>query len=246
VTGPHREADRPAHAPAPATARSTGPAASPARGGYPANISKEDINRLPIGRWQGPVHLVTSDEMARRAIETLAGERVLGFDTETRATFRVGESYPPALVQLAAEKEVFIFRLAGLKRLGGLPALLSNPHVVKAGVSLAYDLKKLREMHEFSPAGFVELEKLTDAFGIVANGLRGMAAIVMGIRISKGAKCSNWSNPRLTHEQISYAATDAWACREIYVRLDARPEPRPPAHPHHGARQPHPGHPERS
>jgi ribonuclease D len=186
---------------------------------FAAALSKDEINRLPIGRYQGPVSLVTSEEQARRALAALSRERVLGFDTETRAAFRVGESYPPALVQLAAEKEVYIFRLAGLRKLGGLPGLLSSPSIVKAGVSLAYDLKKLRELREFQPAGFVELEKLTDRFGIKANGLRGMAAIVLGIRISKGAKCSNWSSPRLSREQINYAATDAWACREIYVRL---------------------------
>ncbi len=186
---------------------------------YSATITKEAINLLPIGRYSGPVHLVTSEEESRKAIDALSRERILGFDTETRAAFRVGESYPPALVQLAGEKAVYIFRLAALRKLGGLGALLANPDVAKAGVSLAFDLKKLREMHEFEPAGFVELEKLTDRFGIEPNGLRGMAAIVLGIRISKSVKCSNWSNPRLSREQICYAATDAWACREIYSRL---------------------------
>lgn len=209
----------------PGGGRQQKPHAGPGHGGHPArsgsmvNISKEEINRLPIGRFQGPVHLITSDEAAGRALATLSGEQLLGFDTETRAAFRVGESYPPALVQLAGEREVFIFRLASLKSLAGLTALLADPRVVKAGVSLAYDLKKLREMREFQPGGFLELEKLTDRFGIAANGLRGMAAIVLGIRISKSAKCSNWSSPRLSQEQIAYAATDAWACREICVRL---------------------------
>jgi len=204
VTGAHGGAGRPAAAP---------------RAPFPATLSKEEINRLPLGGYRGPVQLVASEEQARSALAALAAERVLGFDTETRAAFRVGESYPPALVQLAAERAVYIFRLSGLRRLGGLGAVLANPRIIKAGVSLAYDLKKLRELCPFGPAGFVELEKLTDQHGIKANGLRGMAAIVLGLRISKGAKCSNWSRPRLSPEQISYAATDAWACLEIYLRL---------------------------
>jgi ribonuclease D len=196
-----------------------GGGAHPGRFGFPENISKEEINGLPIGRFGGPVHLVTSDAAAAEAIAALAREHLLGFDTETRAAFRVGESYPPALVQLAGEKDVFIFRLPSLRKLGGLATILSNPGIIKAGISLGYDLKKLRELHNFEPAGFLELEKLTDRFGIAANGLRGMAAIVLGIRISKSAKCSNWSSPRLSAEQIAYAATDAWACREICIRL---------------------------
>ena len=204
MTGTHQGASRPAAAP---------------RQPFPAILSREEVNRLPLGGYRGPVQLVTSDQQARRAVEALLCERVLGFDTETRAAFRVGESYPPALVQLAAERAVYIFRLGGLRRLGGLGAVLGHPRIVKAGVSLAYDLKKLRELCPFEPAGFVELEKLTDRFGIKANGLRGMAASVLGLRIAKGAKCSNWSRPRLSGEQISYAATDAWACRAIYMRL---------------------------
>jgi ribonuclease D len=198
------------------------------RGRFPATIAKEAVNLLPLGRYGGPVHLVDTPEQAGAAVEALSRERALGFDTETRAAFRVGESYPPALVQLAGEKAVYIFRLAGLPGLGGLPGLLANPKVLKAGVSLAYDLKKLRELCEFEPRGFVELEKLTDQFGIKANGLRGMAAIVLGLRISKSVKCSNWSRPRLSHEQVCYAATDAWACREMYVRLAGLKPPRPP------------------
>jgi len=182
-------------------------------------ISREEINRLPLGRYAGPIRLVGSEAQARAALAELAGERVLGFDTETRAAFRRGESYPPALVQLAAARAVYLFRLAALPRLGGLAAILSDPGIVKAGVSLGYDLKKLKQLCPFREAGFVELEKLTDQAGIQNNGLRGMAGAVLGLRIAKGAKCTDWSRPRLSPEQVVYAATDAWACREIYLRL---------------------------
>ena len=48
-----------------------------------------------------------------------------------------------------------------------------------------------------------------------------LAAIFLGFRIPKGARTSNWAAPRLTEAQVAYAATDAWVCREIYLRMEA-------------------------
>jgi ribonuclease D len=209
------------------------------RGPFRPDIDREEINQLPLGRYTGDIRIVHSDAEAVRAVEELSAERVLGFDTETRAAFRKGECYPTSLVQLAGERAVYIFQLAGLARLGGLGAIFESPKIFKAGVSLGYDLKKLKELKHFQEAGMVELETLADRAGIRSNGLRPLSAIVMGVRISKGAKCSDWSRPRLSPDQIAYAATDAWACREICVRLEkhlgsppltlfAPPPPQPP------------------
>ncbi len=182
-------------------------------------MGREEINRLPVGRYRGPVVLVASPGKARSALRALRRERVLGFDTETRAAFRKGESYPPALVQLAAADAVYLFRLSHLKGLAGLAPILSDAGTVKAGVALERDLAELREVKRFRPAGFAELGKLSDARGIAANGLRGLAACVLGLRITKGAQRSNWARARLSDKQVQYAANDAWACREIYLRL---------------------------
>jgi ribonuclease D len=191
-------------------------------GRFRAKLTREEINLLPIGHYQGPIRIVASAERARQALKELAGERLLGFDTETRAAFRVGEHYPPALVQLAARDAVYLFRLRPMGGPGELVGLLSDPGVVKAGVALERDLKELQAVRHFHPAGFVEIEKLADEHGIAANGLRGLAAVVMGMRISKSAQRTNWELPRLTEKQLRYAATDAWACREIYLRLAAQ------------------------
>ena len=189
---------------------------------FQASISADELNALPLGRYEGPVKLIVSDEEARTAVHTLKRERVLGFDTETRAVFRKGESHPPALVQLAAAHAVYIFRLHHLADLGGLSVIFSNPHIVKAGVALQFDLRKLNDLHAFRTAGFVELQKATDHAGIRSNGLRALAGIVLGVRISKSAQCTNWSRPDLTPVQLNYAATDAWVCREVYLRLEKR------------------------
>lgn len=185
---------------------------------FPA-LTRDEINALPVLRYEGPVFVVKSQRQLGPAFATLEGEKVLGFDIEIRPSFRKGESYPPALLQLAGASSVFIFQLAKI----GLPRrvrhLLSDPDIVKTGVALANDVRQLRMIHEFDPAGFVELATLSNLAGIASNGLRGLAATVLGHRISKKVRTSNWAQSVLSESQISYAATDAWAAREIYIHL---------------------------
>lgn len=186
---------------------------------YRAKISKEEINQLPLFRYTGPVHLVRTDEQAARALREIRRERVLGFDTETRAVFQRGVTHLPSLVQIATSSSVYLFQLARLTDKGWFKDILGNPALVKAGVSVAHDIRQLKLVHAFHDRNFVELAELADQAGIHNNGLRGLAAILLGCRISKGAQRSDWSRDRLSQSQIEYAATDAWISREIYVRL---------------------------
>ena len=186
------------------------------------SISRDEINRLPLFKYEGQIHLIQTDSQAAAAVSELRRERILGFDIETRPTFRKGESYPPALLQLAGSSAVYVFQLHQLQDLKWFVDLFSDATIIKAGVSLDHDIRKLKERQEFQAAGFVELSKLSDAAGIRNNGLRGLAAILLKLRISKGAQRSNWSRPDLTREQIVYAATDAFISREIYLRLNEK------------------------
>jgi ribonuclease D len=172
---------------------------------------------------------VARDEDLDAAVRALRREAILGFDTESRPAFRKGESYPPAVVQLAGAKAVYVFQLADLTRKRKLFSLLSSGKLLKVGVALGYDIRKLQEIQDFTPRGFTDLETLTDARGIRNNGLRSLAAAVLGVRISKGAQRSNWGRTPLTPKQITYAATDAWVSREIYLALQEarRGKPRP-------------------
>ena len=183
------------------------------------SISKEQINKLPLFKYEGKIHLVRNETQAAAAVKALRREHVLGFDIETRPAFRKGESYPPALLQLAGHSAVYIFQLLALRDLKWFHELFSNAAILKAGVSLDHDIKKLKERQAFQAAGFVEIADLSEQAGIQNKGLRGLAAILMGIRISKGAQRSNWSRPDLSRDQILYAATDAYICRELYLRL---------------------------
>jgi len=188
-----------------------------------APMSKEAINQLPLARWEGPMQLLRTAEEVAAAMARLARAELLGFDTETRPAFRKGQKFAPSLLQLAAEDEVVLVQLQRTGLPAPLLAILEDPAIVKAGVGLDFDCKSLQELHPFQPAGFVDLARMARRRGIRNHGLRGLAAVVCGIRISKSARTTNWANPELTPQQIQYAATDAWIGREIYRRLRALP-----------------------
>ena len=194
--------------------------AKPANVEFKPDLTHAQIMALPLCRYDGPLHLLRLPEQLAEALPELLAERVLGFDTETRAAFRKGESYPPALLQLATAHAVWLVQLRAFPTLGGFADLLGSAQHLKAGVGLDHDLRKLRENYEFKPAGFVDLAKMSDAAGFRANGLRGLAAHVLGLRVAKQAQCTNWARAELTGQQLRYAATDAWISREIFLALE--------------------------
>ena len=185
-------------------------------------VSKKEIMDLPIKKYTGSIHVIDSDAKTRAAVLALGSERVLGFDTETRPAFKVGESYLPSLIQLASRDEVYIFQLSHIRAYEPLADILGDHKRVKAGIAVADDIKKLQNLFDFDPSGFIELAGLAATAGIKHAGIRGLAAFLFGCRISKSTKCSRWDAPTLTREQIVYAATDAWICREIYFELRKR------------------------
>lgn len=195
--------------------------ASPTPSGLPITrrLTKQEINDFPLQRWAGPVHLVQSEEELARTLPLLSGASLLGFDTETRPAFKKGQKHLPALLQLATESDVVLIRLGKL----GLPEtirdILSSQTIIKTGVAISDDLQGLQQIAPFSPNGFVDLAKISKTCGIMHHGLRGMAAAVLGVRISKTARISNWAKNELSSSQISYAATDAWIGREIHQYL---------------------------
>jgi ribonuclease D len=185
----------------------------------PRAISRDEINAMPIRRWEGEARVVASPEEAARALAEIRDETVTGFDTETRPAFRPGESYPPSLAQFATARAVYLFQLRSREVVAAVAEVLAAEPIVKAGVGLADDLKALKNVMDFAPKSTVDLGAAAMRHGLKQTGVRSLAAIFLGIRIPKGTKTSNWARPRLTHQQIAYAATDAWACRELYVRF---------------------------
>lgn len=184
-------------------------------------FSKEAINELPILSYQGDILEVRTEGELARALLRLKDEAVLGFDTESRPSFKKGKIYPTSLVQLAGTDVVVLVRLNQLVFGEPLADLLANPGIIKAGVAIRDDMRALQRLYPFQPAGLVDLAEMAKKRGIKAQGLRTLTACLMGGRISKAVQCSNWEKKTLTERQIRYAATDAWIGREIYFKLKA-------------------------
>jgi ribonuclease D len=183
------------------------------------SISPEEMANLPLRRYEGEVRLLESPEALAREAPAIRHERVLGFDTETRPAFRKGESYPPSLVQLAGEAVVWILPVQRVDCSLLLNELFQEETVVKAGIGIADDLRQLKKVFTFDQAGVVDVGALARRRGIEQTGLRNLAGIVLGWRIPKGKRTSNWAAARLTPQQIGYAAMDAWAARALYLAL---------------------------
>ena len=186
-------------------------------------ISKETIATLPVESFPGKIVVVDTDGMVNKAITELQQESIIGFDTETRPTFKKGRSNHVALVQLSTHDTCYLFRI---NRIGFAPALkqlLENEKYLKVGISLKDDFCMLNRLNneEFTPRNFIELQKVVKKFGIEDQSLQKIYGIVVGKKISKGQRLSNWEADHLSESQQLYAATDAWSCIKIYEKLQS-------------------------
>ena len=179
-------------------------------------ISKAEINELPLIAWEGEIQILESVEEMEAAAAVLVNESHLGFDTETRPSFKKGDYYPPALIQLATEQCVYLFRISETETFDPLLPILESPDILKTGVAIKDDVKELRAIEDFTPNGFVEIADITVKLGYENRGLRALAGLLLQGRISKAAQVTNWARPKLDNKQVRYAATDAWISREIY------------------------------
>ena len=184
-------------------------------------ISKAEINELPLIAWEGEIQILESVEEMEAAAAILVNESHLGFDTETRPSFKKGDYYPPALIQLATEQCVYLFRICETDTFDPLLPILESPDILKTGVAIKDDVKELRAIEDFTPNGFVEIADITVKLGYENRGLRALAGLLLQGRISKAAQVTNWARPKLDNKQVRYAATDAWISREIYRRAAA-------------------------
>ena len=186
---------------------------------FQQHISNEDTAKLPAVLFDGPIVIVDDEKQVEAACRDLASSPVLGFDTETRPSFRKGRVNTPSLVQLATARAVYLVQLSWWPFGPELAGLLADPAVIKAGVAIGDDMRELARLYPFKPAGMVDLGMVARAHQLTTQGLRTLAANLFGQRISKGPQCSNWSVMELSKRQVIYAATDAWIGRAIYLRM---------------------------
>ncbi len=189
---------------------------------YQSKIEKSDISTLPPCDITGEIIVIDSSEDVAAAIEDLKQCPLIGFDTETRPSFRRGESNTISLLQLATEKRAYLFRLKKIGPNQLLKDLLESNDYLKVGLSVHDDFHSLNRWMPCRPNNFIELQRYVKAFGIEEMSLQKIYAIVFHKRISKRQQLSNWEAEELTPAQQQYAAIDAWACRNIYYELQRK------------------------
>ena len=186
---------------------------------YLREITKEEIGQLKLMQFEGPICLVDSRESFEKEIDYIASHPVIGFDTETRPSFKKGNVYPTSLIQVASTNQAWLIRVNRIGYPKRLKLLLASDTILKIGSGLNDDLRRLQNDFHFNPEGFLDLQQYVEAFNIESKGLKKLAGIVLGYRISKSQQVSNWDAVELTEAQMRYAATDAWICLEIYNKL---------------------------
>src|SRR6056297_2498120 len=185
---------------------------------HQSTITEEEMNRLPRKEFDGEIFLIDTLDKLDKAMPLLEGDTLLGFDTETRPSFKKGKNYEVSLLQLANADQAFLFRLNYIGIPEPLKHVMEDPAVLKIGLALRDDIAGLKRIAPFEPAGFIDLQDLANEHSVPHNGLKKLAAKFLKYRISKSRskRLSNWEADKLGPKQVRYAATDAWVCYELY------------------------------
>lgn len=191
---------------------------------YIDKISNETTAALPAIEFRGAIRIVEHERDIDAACDYLRQQTVIGFDTETRPSFRVGVTYRVSLLQLSSREVCYLFRLNKIPLSKPILQLLEDKKLPKIGADVAGDLRSLRQIRHFRDGGFIDLQSIAPEWGIEEKSLRKLSAIVLGERVSKAQRLSNWEATTLTDKQQIYAATDAWVCTRIFEELQHTPK----------------------
>lgn len=188
---------------------------------FKESIAPGDLEKLDFVSFPGKIIVIdTVGAEFNRAVSYLRSQKVIGFDTETRPTFTPSQPrYSVSLLQLSGPDRAYLFRINKMGMHRRLCNLLASDKVIKVGAAIHDDIRGLQKHQEFKPSHFVDLQKIVCEWGIRDKAVKKMSAIILGIRISKTQQLSNWEADVLSESQCRYAATDAWVCREMYLKL---------------------------
>lgn len=191
---------------------------------FSPTISNEQLAVLPTIHFDGEIVIVETEKLLLEACDYLSRQPVIGFDTESRPSFKAGVTNKVALLQLSSPERCYLIRLCRVPMKRPLLRLLESRQTIKVGTDVAGDIRALNQLRHFRAGGFVDLQALAPQWGIEEKSLRKLSAITLGKRVSKAQRLSNWEATRLTQQQLSYAATDAWVCLEILKTLSSAPK----------------------
>lgn len=189
---------------------------------FASKITKEEINNLESKHFTGDIHLIDTRSKFRSAYRELIDQQLLGFDTESKPSFRKGQVHEISLIQFANASDAWLIRLNKIGLPDELKILLESKAILKIGVGLNDDFNRIRHLDSIEPDGFLDLQKFVERFDIESKSLKKLTAIILGFKISKSQQLSNWEADEFTEAQKLYAATDAWVCYEMYTKLAKR------------------------
>jgi ribonuclease D len=187
---------------------------------FQLEIEKEDIEKLALGGYNGDIELIDTPALLTQVLPEILSEKVIGFDTETKPSFKKGVIHQVSLLQIATANKVFVIRLNKVGLPNELKQMFKAHDVIKIGIACMDDMKDLNKLNEsFVSHNIIDLNRECPKVGFRSIGAKKLTALVLGVKISKRQQTSNWEAQQLSEAQLNYAATDAWICREIYLQL---------------------------
>lgn len=186
---------------------------------YQPTITKEELDLLPKAAYEGEIIVVDTPQQVNSACDYLLSQSQLGFDTESRAAFQRGVVNKIALLQLSTPERCYLFRVCRIRLDKAILKILESPRIQKVGLDVKGDIRELLSLRKFRARNFADIQSVVGNYGISELGLAKISAIVLGLRVAKAQRLSNWESVQLTEAQQQYAATDAWICTQIYNTL---------------------------
>ena len=182
-------------------------------------ISKEEIKNYSIKKFSGKISIIQKKEEVKEACLFLKKQKIIGFDTESKPTFKKGVTSNVSLIQFSTDEKAFLFRINKIGLQKELIDIICDEKIKKIGIAIGDDIKALQKIKTFEANNFVDLNKLALELGFKSIGAVKLCILILGFSISKSVRLSNWEKSELTNSQIDYAATDAWICNMIYNKL---------------------------
>ena len=182
-------------------------------------FDKKSIAQLPTVTFPGKTVVVMSESEAEKAVHFLLSQDILGVDTETRPSFKKGETHMVSLLKVSTSDVCFLFRLNHIGITPAILRLLENKAVPMVGLSLHDDMLSLHKRVAFTPGYFIDLQDLVGELGIEDLSLQKLYANLFHQKISKRQRLTNWDSDVLNDKQKAYAALDAWACINLYKEI---------------------------
>ena len=186
---------------------------------FKKEITVDEINNLELKKYSGKVLVIDSKKLIKNSCEEIKKNNIIGIDTETKPSFQKGIKNRVSLIQIATVKNVSLFRINKIEFPDELLDIFSDIKIIKVGIAIHDDVRDLKRIKNFKERSFIDLNNLAKNFGFISIGAKKLSALVLGIRISKKQQLSNWETELLSSKQIDYAATDAWICREIFIKI---------------------------